>query len=148
MQGVQGVNIIWVFDPTATKVLMCKRQKPPYLGLYNLVGGKIEPGEEGLTAAYRELAEETGITDISLTHIFDLTSHIPQNPFRLEVYIGRLGEDTPLSGDEKELVWFDVTENFFDLTRFASDGKIGYVFQEIKRYGLGGYQELETMENN
>ena len=31
------------------------------MGLYNLVGGKIEPGEESAHAAYRELQEETGI---------------------------------------------------------------------------------------
>ena len=40
---------------------MCHRQKPPYQGLYNLVGGKAEDGEDGLHAAYRELREETGI---------------------------------------------------------------------------------------
>ena len=56
---MQGLNVIWVFNPTNNKVLMCKRHKEPYKGLYNLVGGKIEPDEDGLAAAYRELQEET-----------------------------------------------------------------------------------------
>ncbi len=59
---MQGLNVIWVYNRDASRVLMCKRHKEPYLGLYNLVGGKIEPGEDGLAAAYRELKEESGIT--------------------------------------------------------------------------------------
>ena len=58
---MKGYNIIAVFNETADQWLMCKRKKNPYKGLSNLVGGKIEPGEEGLAAAYRELWEETGI---------------------------------------------------------------------------------------
>lgn len=48
-------NIIAVFDKDCENILMCKRRKNPYKGLYNLVGGKIENGEDGLSAAYREL---------------------------------------------------------------------------------------------
>ena len=55
-----GYNLIVVFDPTGKKVLLCKRIKEPYLGLYNFIGGHIENGETGSDAAYRELFEETG----------------------------------------------------------------------------------------
>ena len=58
-------NIIAVFDKEKEKVLVCRRRKNPYKGLLNFVGGKIEKEEDGLTAAYRELWEETGITDAS-----------------------------------------------------------------------------------
>ena len=44
-------------------VLMCKRKHAPYQGLSNFPGGKIEKGEDGLHAAYRELQEETAITE-------------------------------------------------------------------------------------
>ena len=56
-----GYNLIVVFDPTGKKVLLCKRIKEPYLGLYNFIGGHIENGETGSNAAYRELFEETSI---------------------------------------------------------------------------------------
>ena len=55
-------NCIIVFNKTKDRALFCKRQKNPYRGLYNFVGGKVEPGEDSETAAYRELFEETGIT--------------------------------------------------------------------------------------
>lgn len=51
-------NVILVFDREKKKLLMCRRRKPPYQGLLNLVGGKVEPGEGREYAAYRELWEE------------------------------------------------------------------------------------------
>ncbi|MFP3472321.1 NUDIX hydrolase, partial [Micrococcus sp. SIMBA_144] len=43
-------------------IMFCERLKNPYKGLSNLVGGKIEDGEKGIDAAYRELLEETNIS--------------------------------------------------------------------------------------
>ena len=130
---MHNLNLIWVFNPTADKVLMCKRHKEPYMGLYNLVGGKVEPGEAGLTAAYRELAEETGITDITLHHLADFTYYY--NGFHIAVYCGKLGHAVEVSGDEKELAWIDTTENFFDISRFAGDGNLGHIFALFKYAG-------------
>lgn len=64
-----------MFDCERQNVLMCRRQKQPYLGLLNFVGGKIESGEEHVTAAYRELLEETAISTefLTLTHVMNLT---------------------------------------------------------------------------
>jgi 8-oxo-dGTP diphosphatase len=134
-----GLNVIWVFNPKSDKVLMCKRHKQPYLGLFNLVGGKIEKDEDGLAAAYRELQEETGITASQLTnellHLMDFSYFSDKNHplgVRVEVYAGRLATDTPIFGDEKELLWLDVNENFFDMSRFAGKGNIGHILEIIK----------------
>ena len=141
-----GLNVIWVFNPTTDKVLMCIRLKEPYKGLYNLVGGKIEPNEESLSAAYRELYEETGITsdDISIVHLMDFTyiahpvtsTNFNADDCRLEVYVGTLERAVNVCGDENELVWLDVTENFFDMTKFAGEGNIGHIYETIRRRKL------------
>ena len=72
---MQGYNCVMVYNKTIDKLLMCRRLKDPYMGLINLVGGKIEKNENGLEAAYRELQEETGIArdDIKLKHVMDFT---------------------------------------------------------------------------
>lgn len=75
---MQGYNVIMVYHHNQDKLLMCKRVKEPYKGLYNLVGGKIEPGETGIDSAYRELREETGISreDIVLHPVMEFTYYL------------------------------------------------------------------------
>ena len=128
---IQGLNVIWVFNRAADKVLMCKRRKNPYIGLYNLVGGKIEPCEDGLEAAYRELVEETGISDITLIHLMDFT-YYQADSCRVEVYVGWLRDDVDVYGEENDLVWIDVGENFFDMEHFAGESNIGHIYEIIK----------------
>ena len=135
---MQGLNVIWVFNASGDKVLMCKRHKEPYKGLFNLVGGKIENDENGFDAAYRELEEETGIAKgIELYHLMDFT-YFMADSCRLEVYFGKLQKDVPVQGDEKELVWININENFFDMTRFAGEGNIGHILEIMKYNGIYG----------
>ena len=54
-------NLIVLFDAPGERVLCGLRRRPPYAGLYNLPGGRVEPGESGQNAAERELMEETGV---------------------------------------------------------------------------------------
>ncbi len=129
---MQGYNLIAVFSPDKTKMLMCKRIKEPYMGLINMVGGKIEPNESGLDAAYRELYEETGILreDIPLTHLMDFT--YPLDPCYVEVYVGQLLRSVEVTGDENPLFWSDLTHDFFDMREYAGEGNIGHIMEHIK----------------
>ena len=134
---MQGYNIIVVFDERRERVLLCRRRKEPYKGLLNFVGGKIEPGEEGLAAAYRELREETGLTeaDISLFHFMDLT-YYRGAPCRLEVYAGRLKGPAQARGEENQLIWQDAKEDMFDRTRFAGMGNMGHIMALLEQEDL------------
>lgn len=131
---MQGYNIIAVFNESADKILMCKRIKNPYKGLSNFVGGKIEKGENGFDAAYRELEEETAITknDIILSHLMDFTYYYED--CYLEVYVGKLNKNVNVSGDENKLYWSELTQNFFDATRYAGEGNIGHIMMHIEMH--------------
>ena len=131
------LNLIVVFDKTHTKVLLCKRRKEPYLGLYNFVGGHVEDGEDGFSAAYRELYEETSITkaDITLTHFMDLNYCLYD--MVIEVYFGYLSEDIEVSGEENELLWLPKQQDYFDMTRFAGEGNMGHIMELIDQYERG-----------
>ncbi|MBR2782491.1 MAG: NUDIX domain-containing protein [Oscillospiraceae bacterium] len=128
---MQGYNLIAVFDPDGGKLLMCHRRKEPYLGLDNLVGGKIESGEASVAAAYRELREETGIREdqIRLTRLMDFV--YPLDDCWVEVYVGRLQEMCPVEGDENDLFWSDLDHNFFDSSKYAGEGNIGHILEHI-----------------
>lgn len=133
---MRGVNLIAVFNKETDKVLMCKRLKEPYKGLLNFVGGKIEENESGIDAAYRELYEETGITvaDIKLYHLMDLTYYLQD--FYMEVYVGKLNCHVEVSGEENELCWQGVNENFFDTGKYAGYGNVGHIMEVIMRNEL------------
>ena len=130
---MKGYNVIYLLNPAGDRLLLCRRRNEPYRGLLNLVGGKIKDGEDHLRAAYRELFEETGIAaqDITLLHLMDFTYYNPD--CLLEVYAGQLRRDVPVHGEENELLWVSIEENFFDTSRFAGDGNIGHM-QIIAQY--------------
>lgn len=124
-------NVIVVFNEDKSKLLMCVRTKEPYKGMYNLVGGKIE-SEDSLNEAYRELFEETNISknDISLTYFMNI-SYIKWNK-EIEVYYGVLNNDVELVREVNELKWVSVNDNFFDMNKYAGEGNIGHIVEEIK----------------
>ena len=113
---------------------MCKRTKEPYKGKFNLVGGKVEPGENELRAAYRELFEETGITDkdIILSNLMNFEYKLMD--MELEVYVGKLNKDVALVEEVNELYWLDKKKNFFDYNKFAGEGNIGHMLEHVNFY--------------
>lgn len=54
--------VIMLFNKKYDKLLLVKRNKKPYMGCWNGIGGKIESGETPIEAAIRECKEETGIS--------------------------------------------------------------------------------------
>lgn len=125
-------NVIVIFDKDFRKTLMCKRTKEPYKGMYNLVGGKIEKENDGLNEAYRELQEETNISreDISLIHFMNM-EYIAFDKM-IEVYYGILNNAVDLVEEVNKLEWVDVNDNFFDMSRYAGEGNVGHIIEEIK----------------
>lgn len=129
-------NLILVLNKEETKILMCKREKEPYKGQYNLVGGKVEENEDELDAAYRELQEETGITnkDILLTNIMNFQYKVLDK--ELEIYMGKLNKDVELIEEVNKLYWIGKNLNFFDINKFAGEGIIGHIVEQIKTYNF------------
>ena len=125
-------NVIVVFDKDLKKALMCKRTKEPYIGMYNLVGGKIEKENDGFNEAYRELFEETAITkDVIDLKYFMNIEYVSFNK-DLEIYYGILNKDVELVEEVNKLEWVDINDNFFDMSKYAGEGNIGHIIEEIK----------------
>ena len=131
---MKKLNVILVYNKSQSKILMCKREKEPYKGKFNLVGGKLEEGEQYIYAAYRELEEETGITraDIELVHLMNFEYKI--NNIELQVFIGILNKEKELIEEVNKLYWVDKTENFFDYEKYAGEGNIGHILLHADMY--------------
>ena len=129
---MKKMNVIVIFDKKFENILMCKRTKEPYMGMYNLIGGKIEKENDGLNEAYRELEEETNIkkSDIDLIHFMNLT--YTKWDKELEVYYGILKNEVELIEEVNKLEWVFINDNFFDMSKYAGEGNIGHIIEEIK----------------
>lgn len=126
-------NLIMVLDKSEENILFCYRSKEPYIEKYNLVGGKIDEGEAFIESAYRELIEETGITkkDILLYPLMDYTWH----PIDMSMYVfaGVLNKDVLLKEEIHELHWIPITDDFFNIDKYAGEGNIGHMVEIYKQ---------------
>lgn len=135
---MRKLNLIVVFNTDLEKVLFCIRAKEPYKGLYNFVGGKVEMGETSDEAAYRELFEETGISnkDIELDHFMDLNYFKYEN--NLQVYYGILENEVKLVEEKNKLEWVNINEELFNCNKFAGNYNIPHIITQIKVYLKNG----------
>ena len=129
---MKKLNVVIVYNKDASKILMCEREKEPYKGMLNLVGGKVEENETELESAYRELNEETGITnfDIKLTHLMNF--QYIQKDMELEVFAGKLNKEIEVVEEINKLYWIDKNENFFNVNEFAGEGNIGHMLYQAQ----------------
>ena len=130
---MKRMNVIAIYNSDMSALLMCKRSKNPYKGLYNFVGGKIEVENDDLNEAYRELKEETNIDkeDIDLVHVMRFTYY--KAGLELEVFYGVLKHDVELIDEVNKLEWVTCEgEDFFDMKKYAGEGNIGHMLEWIK----------------
>ena len=135
---MRKLNLIVVFNNELDKALFCIRAKQPYKGMYNFVGGQVEPGEDNDTAAYRELFEETGISkyDIELDHFMDINYFKYEN--NIQVYYGILKHDVLLVEEKNKLEWLPIDDGLLDNEKFAGNYNIPHIVRQIKVYLKNG----------
>lgn len=131
---MRKLNLIVVFNKDLSNGLFCIRAKEPYKGMYNFVGGKVEEGESNDDAAYRELFEETGIsnTDIKLDHFMDLNYFKYEN--NLQVYYGILENEVELVEEKNKLEWVKIDDGLLNNDKFAGNYNIPHIIRQIKVY--------------
>jgi len=99
------------------KYLLMKRAETRSIapGVWSGVGGHIEPDElnEPLTACYREIKEETGITRdkiASLDLLYIITRRSKDEIRQSYIYFGETKQNEIIQTDEGELFWISETE--------------------------------------
>ncbi|MGW7241883.1 NUDIX hydrolase [Streptomyces sp. NPDC054804] len=116
----------------ALHVLLVERGHEPYAGRWALPGGFVLPRESAETAARRELAEETGLSDVSGLHLEQLRTYSePDRDPRMRVVsvaFTALLPDAPEphgGGDAAQARWlpYDAARPLaFDHERILADG--------------------------
>jgi len=128
------VSMIVVLNTNMEKLLFCQRKREPNKGLFDFVGGKAKPDEDGLICAYRELLEETGITvdNIKLYQIIDFVYHVSH--ITLRIYLGKLNDEISLTEEVNPLLWMDFNRDFNDKELFAAH--VSHVIDLVKEIKL------------
>ena len=91
--------------------LACQRpEKKARGGLWEFVGGKVEPGETKRQALIRECREELGIT-VSVGEAFlELTHSYPDLTIHLTVFHASIAEGTPRLLEHQAMRWVTAKE--------------------------------------
>ena len=127
--------VIFLFTKDYKKVLMVKRNKPPYKGCWNGIGGKIEGTETEIQAAIRECYEETGIKlenpKLFITYIYPETNKI-NNGTNLSVLYSFIDEVTIKPNEEGIYEWKDISFALdFNNKQLAGFANISQFVKEI-----------------
>jgi 8-oxo-dGTP diphosphatase len=114
------------------QVLAIRRARPPFAGQWALPGGKLEPGEQTLHAAARELEEETGVAvstgELRLLGVYDQPGRDPRGPTVTVTYGADLHFQPSASAgsDAAVATWIPIHSDFrqnwaFDHARMIAD---------------------------
>lgn len=97
-------------------ILTIERGWPPHQGKLALPGGHVDPGETSLTAAARELLEETGVhvntQDLTLIGVYDHPDRDPRGRYVSVAYkVTVPDETTAQAGDDAAAVhWIPLND--------------------------------------
>lgn len=100
------IDVALVVACRERRFLVARRPGGVHLaGYWEFPGGKIEPGEEPVEAAARELHEETGLSADSLEPLVVVVHDYVDRPLRFHVFLAREPQGEVRLDVEREWAW-------------------------------------------
>ncbi len=129
-------------EDIAGRVLLVRRQRPPFAACWDLPGGHCEFAEHPAEAAMRELVEETGLV-VRTDEVVDIAVYRPDAEGNDDVTLTVYYRAEPVSGTERpdqvevsELGWFGPHELPTDIAFDPPQGDVLRRWsQSVRRHG-------------
>lgn len=124
--------VIFLITRDLREVLMLKRLKDPFKGLFNGIGGLVKASETVYQVAYRECCEEIGEenTPVNLTWLVKI--NLP-SAVTLDIFYALVDKFKLPDCNEGELKWVKVSDaKQIDNENIAGDGEIPYCLKFIE----------------
>lgn len=142
-------NLTLCFLKYQNSILLINRNKAPFMGMWNAIGGHQEKGETLLECAIREIYEETNIKTEKLNFMGKFTWNFDDDIGY--IYVGNLEKDFninnyPLKNEEgivdfKSIEWIENSHN----TGIINDLKI--IIPEIFKNQINEYHFIYDEQN-
>ena len=127
--------VVFALSPNKARLLLIRRKGEPFKGLWAIPGGFVEMHEELEDAAIRELAEETGLTDISLEQMRTYGT-LGRDPRGRLITIIQGRQTTIRAGDDAaEARWFDI-DKLPDRMAFDHNEIASFAIRRLKRMSI------------
>ncbi len=142
--------VVFAFSDNRPKLLLVNRKNPPFKGKWALPGGFVDIDEELEDAVARELAEETGLTNVTLEQMHTFGT-IGRDPRGRQITIAFMGILTAPScttdkkgspektlnkikagDDAAEARWFDIDKLPKDMA-FDHNHVANFAIRKLKR---------------
>lgn len=139
-------TLCFIFSTDMKYVLMATKNRGPFSGHLNGVGGKIEEYDiNPLSGMIREIAEETGLEPVDYENLKFLVKMTYADDTELNVYYTKLKEKGPgpQQIEDEELHWYRVKDlDVVNIPILAGNGNIPYFI----RFALDCEEEAKTFQ--
>jgi 8-oxo-dGTP pyrophosphatase MutT (NUDIX family) len=118
------------------RYLLLHRRRAPNAGLWNAIGGKIEPGEDPFAACIREVHEETALTisALALRVLLVVTVRATGDLWVIYVFHAPAPAGDPAASDEGELEWVSAA----DFSRRRTPADLPLILPHLQGTATGG----------
>jgi 8-oxo-dGTP diphosphatase len=134
--------VVFAFFKNRARLLLIKRGREPFKGKWALPGGFVGIDEELEDAVVRELAEETGLTNVPLEQIrtFGKCGRDPRGRQITIVFMGiaTAGMNRIRGGDDA------ASAKWFDIERLPTD--LGFDHNEIVQFAIRKLKRKKTYQ--
>ncbi len=105
------IEVVAALIRDGDRALLCKRPEGKNQGgRWEFPGGKIEPGESGEAALFREIVEELGAELEVGAALCDVVQEYPGRTVHLMLYDCRVARGTPRKLEHSDMRWVPLEE--------------------------------------